>query len=239
MFRRKAKDPKMTIRLDTDSLREIGNLLGQFANWHQRTFSRPDPNGSQANEDAILADIFPGNSGTYVDIGAGEPVSCSNTWQLYQRGWRGLLVEPRKDAIYELCMVRPGDMVYPVAASNVTGWAQMRLHGPVSSLQADWNIIEQSRAFCRTEATAEILDSFPAIRDSCQLCSIDVEGHERQVLEGIDWTKFAPRVFIVEYAVYGASDADCGSTDDWEPILLGNGYNRHASTPLNHIYVRD
>lgn len=228
----------MTLRLDTDNIREIGNLLSQIANWHQRTFSRPDPDGSQANEDAILADLLPGNKGTYVDIGAGEPVSCSNTWKFYQRGWRGLLVEPRKDAIYDLCAVRPGDFVYPVAASNETGWAQMRLHGPISSLQADWNISEQSTAFCRTEATAEIMGRFPAIRDSCQLCSLDVEGHERQALEGIDWTKFGPRVFVVEYAIYGTSPPANDSTGEWEPILLENGYKRHASTPLNHIYVK-
>lgn len=226
------------LRFDIDSIREIGNLLGQFTNWHQRTFSRPAPNGSQANEDAIIESILPGNSGAYVDIGAGEPVSCSNTWSLYKRGWRGLLIEPRKDAIFDLCITRPGDVVYPVAASNETGWAQMRLHGPVSSLRDDWNIAEQTKAFCRTETTAEILERFPAIRDKCMLCSLDVEGHERQALEGIDWTKFGPRVFVVEYAIYGANPPGNSSADEWEPILLDNGYKRHTSTPLNHIYVK-
>ena len=50
--------------------------------------------GSQFDEDEILAGLLPEEFGVYVDIGAFDPVECSNTWQFYKRGWRGLLVEP-------------------------------------------------------------------------------------------------------------------------------------------------
>jgi len=227
------------LRIDTDTIREVGNLLGQFANWHSRTFSRPEPDGSQSGEDAVLAEYLQDANGFYVDVGAGEPVSCSNTWQFYKRGWRGLLIEPRKDAVYDLAMFRPGDHIYPVAASNDNGWAQLRLHGSVSSLQGDWNISEQARSFCRTETLGSILAKFPAIRDGCQLCSLDVEGHERQALEGIDWETFHPKVFVIEYAIYGASGERADSTDQWEHILHDKGYHRRHTTALNRIYERD
>lgn len=220
--------------VNVDAIRELTNLCSGFTNWHQRTFSRPVPSGSQDGEDAIIAELLGVRTGTYVDIGAGEAVSCSNTWVLYQRGMRGLLVEPRKSAVYELCSLRPGDFVYPACASNVTGWDQLRLHGSVSSLEADWSIEEQAKTFCRVETTREILARFPEIRDNCVLFSLDVEGHERQVLDGIDWTLFQPYIIVVEFLVYGTPIID----DGWESLLLQQGYERKASTALNHIYAK-
>lgn len=227
------------MNLTPDQLSSVAQLLGQLANWQSRTFTRPEPFGAQDGEDAIIAELCPGRDGVYVDVGAGDPISCSNTFRLWQRGWRGLLIEPRKDAVFDLCARRPGDCVYPVGADNYDGVSQLRLQGSVSSMQADWNIVEQAKTFCNVETMATILAKFPAIRDACQLCSIDVEGHERQVLEGIDWATFRPTVFVVEYVVYGVSDPQSDISDQWEPLLLAQGYRFHRKTGLNKIYVRD
>lgn len=224
--------------IDTTALSTLCNLVSGFSNWHQRTYSRPEPYGSQAGEDAILAELLPESNGVYVDVGAGEPISCSNTFQLWNRGWRGLLIEPRKDAVWDLCSRRYGDYVYPAAASNIDGYGQLHLHGSVSSLQADWNIAEQALTFCPTERLSSILAKFPSIRDACLLCSIDVEGHEREVLEGIDWVTFRPRVFCIEYIIYGVSPPNNENTERWEPLLLAQGYKLHQTTALNKIYVR-
>lgn len=226
------------MNLTPDQLSSVANLLGQLANWQSRTFTRPEPFGAQDGEDAIIAELCPGQDGIYVDVGAGDPISCSNTFRLWQRGWRGLLIEPRKDAVYDLCARRPGDCVYAVGASNYNGVSQLRLQGSVSSMQADWNIIEQAKTFCNVETLATILAKFPAIRDACELCSIDVEGHERQVLEGIDWDTFHPRVFVIEYVIYGVSAPQSNISGQWEPLLLSRGYKLHRTTSLNKIYLR-
>jgi FkbM family methyltransferase len=226
------------VSLTPDQLSEVANLLAQLANWQHRTFTRPEPYGSQDGEDAIIAELCPEPNGVYVDVGAGDPVSCSNTFQLWRRGWRGLLIEPRKDAVYDLCARRAGDCVYPVAASNEDGWNRLRLQGSVSSMQSDWNIDEQTKSFCKIETLRTILAKFPAIRDACQLCSIDVEGHERQVLEGIDWETFRPRVFVVEYVVYGVQAPQSDISGQWESLLTAQGYRLYGTTSLNKIYVR-
>jgi FkbM family methyltransferase len=224
--------------LTPDQLSQVANLLAQLANWQSRTYSRPEPYGAQAGEDVLIAQIFPEPTGYYVDVGAGEPIGCSNTFRLWERGWRGLLIEPRKDAVFDLCAKRPGDYVYPVAASNQEGWAQLRLQGAVSSMQADWNIAEQAKAFCPTETLRSILAKFPAVRDGCQFCSIDVEGHEREVLEGIDWATFHPKCICVEYQIYGVAAPANDSSSRWEPILLQNGYALWKQTSLNKLYLR-
>ena len=70
----------------------FNKLLGQIDRLLGRSYPNVSRRGSQCEEDEILREFLPGG-GTYVDIGAGEPVQCSNTWAFYERGWRGLLVE--------------------------------------------------------------------------------------------------------------------------------------------------
>src|SRR5215470_16901532 len=44
-------------------------------------------------ETELTGDYLP-PTGTFVEVGAFEPVSLSQTWHLEQRGWNGLLIEP-------------------------------------------------------------------------------------------------------------------------------------------------
>jgi len=219
-----------------ETISQVAEFFGRFAGWYSRSYDRPQVAGSQAGEDAILANLLPEANGVYVDIGAGDPISCSNTWTLWQRGWRGLLIEPRKDALYKLCLQRHGDYVYPVGAGAQNGWSMLRLSGCVSSFEADANIQELAQSFCPVETVASILAKFPGIAEKCLFCSLDVEGHEREVLQGIDWSTFKPRVFCVEYAVFGMSAPNNDSTEKWEPLLLAQGYKLRESTGLNKIY---
>ena len=59
---------------------------------------------------ALLAELHPAK-GTYLDVGAFLPVVSNNTYLLYQRGYRGVLVEPNVDLIPMLRSKRPGDTV--------------------------------------------------------------------------------------------------------------------------------
>jgi hypothetical protein len=47
------------MNLTADQLSGVANLLAQLANWQHRTFTRPEPYGSQDGEDAIIAELCP------------------------------------------------------------------------------------------------------------------------------------------------------------------------------------
>lgn len=50
---------------------------------------------SQFGEDRIIEAFFgTQGKGIYVDIGCNHPISYSNTWKLYLRGWNGVCVDP-------------------------------------------------------------------------------------------------------------------------------------------------
>lgn len=224
-------------------IQQVAGMLRSFLDCQYRTLRPATTVGSQGEEDRIIAELFPPHAvGTYVDIGAGEPVQCSNTWALYQRGWRGLLIEPLPEFILQLCRHRPGDQVFPVAASNQTGLIPFYIDGTVSSCIRGWSSTAASRPVAVERwAIAEILDlpDFRAIRDACQFCSIDVEGHEQEILTNLPWAVFAPRVFCIEYRKYEAT----GVCDDlsllWEHVLREHGYGLHAVTAMNKIFVRN
>jgi hypothetical protein len=65
---------------------------------------------------------------------------------------------------------------------------------------------------------------------------IDVEGAEAQVLAGADWGRWRPRVVVLEAVAPGTM---APAWDEWEPILLGNGYRFGLFDGLNRFYVAE
>ncbi len=195
--------------------------------------------GSFTGEDAILRKLLPDDPVVYVDVGAAEPVQCSNTWQFYQAGGRGLLIEPLPEWWGPLLRHRPLDRLWPTAASDRQGGSRLRMCQAGSSLDPEWRIKELGTTAIETMRLKDILQVFPEIRDSCQFCDVDVEGHEREVLSGIDWGTFRPNVYCVEYPLYHPDHQGESTEDKWAHILLDNGYREVTRTPGNIIYVEE
>src|SRR5205823_8407079 len=77
-----------------------------------RTWSRRpmDLSYTQNLEDYHLSLAFAGQpTGTYIDIGAGHPIADNVSFWFYERGWRGIVVEPQPElaALYQ--RLRPRD----------------------------------------------------------------------------------------------------------------------------------
>ena len=63
---------------------------------------------------------------------------------------------------------------------------------------------------------------------------IDVEGHEREVLEGWDPTILRPWILVVEATVPNSNTPNYSS---WEPIVLDAGYRCVYKDGLNRFYL--
>ena len=50
--------------------------------------------------------------GFYIDVGAGHPIQENDTYALYKKNWRGILVEPllTYNSLYK--KYRPGDFIF-------------------------------------------------------------------------------------------------------------------------------
>jgi len=79
--------------------------------------------------------------------------------------------------------------------------------------------------------TSEIIDSyFPA---SPNFVSLDVEGHDVNIVKAWDFTRYRPEVFCVETL----SHHDQAKVQTITPVFTNAGYVAFADTYINSIYV--
>lgn len=220
---------------DAESLVEAGQMLIHFGRHIQRTFPPPTIEGPQFGEQEILDKLLPEDAGIYVDVGASHYSDCSNSWNFYKRGWRGLLIEPLIDCWPGLLLNRPGDLLFPGAASDVDGYATLNCCRSVSSLDACWRKDNEATMPVLTERLSTILDRYKHIEwGKTRLLSIDVEGHEGAVLRGIPWDWFKPEVVIIEWSSPTGEDL----SGPWMPILTANNYKEVFRNSLNLVMQR-
>jgi len=157
-------------------------------------------------EDVILHRIFKERTaGFFVDVGAGHPMFENDTRALYERGWRGINIEPNPGFFQELHEQRPDDQNVNLALSDEEGVLSynevvgtgLSTFDPVEAERCRRNghhIIErQVRSTTLTKLLTEIAP--PA---TINLLKVDVEGFEYKVLAGNDWQRFRPLVIVVE-----------------------------------------
>ena len=80
---------------------------------------------AQNFEDVILwRALAPFGPGFYIDVGAAEPVADSVTAAFYERGWRGINIEPMSAPFERLRAARPEDTNLQVAIEDRVGEAR-------------------------------------------------------------------------------------------------------------------
>ena len=72
--------------------------------------------------------------------------------------------------------------------------------------------------------------------DRIDFLKIDVEGAEAEVLAGMDFARFRPRVVMIEAIAPGSMEA---AWSGWEPDLLAQGYRFAFFDNLNRCYVAE
>src|SRR6185312_5012442 len=76
---------------------------------------------SQNYEDILLSRVFREPEGLYIDVGANHPVFHSVTKLFYDRGWRGINIEPSPVVFTHLAAERPRDVNLNVGIASCDG----------------------------------------------------------------------------------------------------------------------
>lgn len=154
-------------------------------------------------EDQLKAEFFgTTQSGFFVEVGANQPQQGSQTWQFEQAGWRGILVEPQPDLADRLRQARRANVVAAACSSPANAGRTMKLHvlGPHSSLNRDL-AVTGVLAEAEIEVSVRTLDDILVEAGApvpIDFISIDVEGHEPEVLAGFDLARWRPQLLLVE-----------------------------------------
>ncbi len=198
---------------------------------------------SQNREDVLLARVFREvPAGFYVDVGACDPNHASLTRHFYESGWHGINIEP--GAVFDtLPAARPRDVNLNVAASDQAGtlkFTEFPASPALGAIQPAINDAMRSFAAGMYERSVEARPLREILAEhangkTIDFLSIDVEGHEREVILGNDWGRFRPRVLIVEATEPMRA---VPTHERWEPLLLQADYRFAYFDGLNRYYVR-
>ena len=192
---------------------------------------------AQDGDDVIFSEFWMAENGkkkgVYVEIGGYRPVRFSNTYRLYLKGWKGVVVEPTpgKKALFRF--MRPRDAFVPLAAGkerkivNLETFEEGALNRIATEKGGKTAVVDQA-------ATAQILNETVPDGTEIALMSIDVEGNEMEVLEGNDWTKYQPEFILIEDDFFDIENPDTPTYY----YLKGKGYKAIARTRRNVLYKK-
>lgn len=172
------------------------------------------------------------NDGYFVEVGANDPKVESQSWHLEREGWRGILIEPQPDLADRLRRERTAQ-VFPVACSSPDrAGTMMHLHvaGAFSSFTPNL-MVTGVRAERSIDVPVRTLDDILVEAKAPQpidLLSVDVEGHELDVLRGLDFARWRPRLILLEDHVTSTAK---------HSFLSRSGYSLMRRTGLNGWYV--
>jgi FkbM family methyltransferase len=203
---------------------------------------------SQFGEDIIIIRMlerFGVQNITYLDIGANDPINGSNTYGLYLRGHRGVLIEPNKSLYDKIRKVRPEDKCLNLGISDG------------NQTEADYYMFSEANCgmntFSKEEALSYEKDGMKIqqvvkmpLKDINELLaehfktaptvlSMDVEGLDEMILNKWDFGKWQPLLICLESVVFKAN-GDFVKRDSMMKLMASKGYYVYADTHINTIF---
>ena len=190
--------------------------------------------------------------GTFVEVGAYDGETYSNTSCLADLGWRGLYIEPIP-ASCERCRQRHAAnsrvAVLQCAIGAEDGTATVWQNGPCSTLSDDEHALNMREGVVleaeiqRLEVPLRRLDGVleeAAIAPGFELLVVDVDGSEEAVFAGLNLARWRPRFLLVELVedsphFAGAPDLIAAARRVREHIA-GQGYGEVYRDCANTIF---
>jgi FkbM family methyltransferase len=201
---------------------------------------------SDNQEDVMLNRVFKNiENGFYIDVGAHHPFYGSVTKAFYERGWRGINIEP-VTANYQLFEEdRPEDINLNVAISDQIG--ELVLYEVVEDhyLSTALSTINKTYADRQAEVGKKVSSYTVSCTTLNAICvehnirlvhflKIDVEGAEKAVLAGFSFDRVRPWVVIVEA---NEPYSNNNISHKWESLILKNDYDFVYYDGLNKFYI--
>ncbi|MDB4081684.1 FkbM family methyltransferase [Candidatus Pelagibacter sp.] len=153
--------------------------------------------------DKIICDVLKRKKkGIYIDIGCHHPLINNNTYLLNKRGWKGINVDLDFNSIDMFNFFRGKDHNQKIALSNYKGFSNLYFFHN----RAAKNTISKKSSKGAKLIKKINVDTLNNIIKNCKFkineidfLSIDVEGNELNVLKGLNFKRYKPKVVVLEY----------------------------------------
>ena len=189
---------------------------------------------SQFHEDLVIDAILGcPEKGFYIDIGANHPAILSNTKRFYDKGWRGVNIEPNPSMFKLLQEERKEDINLNIGLGRQRGKLDFYLLDPdtLSSFSpaAVKRMVKSrearlvSTSHIEVESLSDVCERYASGR-TIDFMSIDVEGSEDEVIAGGDWHRFRPKLLLSEIYYTGEKSIEILRREEYR-LVFSNGTN--------------
>jgi len=193
--------------------------------------------------DAILRSYFSDYSykGVFLDVGAFEPIRISNSYHFEKNNWDvycfeantngiPLLKQHRKNVFnYAIYDTNKDEVEFNVVESNgwTAGFSAIELSEEISNIfKCNTKKITQIRVPQKTLNT--ILQTELSHITNIDILKIDIEGGELKCLKGLDFTRYRPKLILLE---------NITNDKKIEEYLIANGYKLDKQVSYNQFYI--
>lgn len=195
---------------------------------------------SQAGEDMILNCILLSDKkGFYIDVGANHPTRASNTYFFYKRGWTGINIDALPEAIDLFQKQRKKDLNIEAGISDIEGILNFYMFKGTSYNTFNEEKVDEIKKISQLVGIKKIaVKSLASILSqhniaSIDFMSVDVEGHDLNVLKSNDWNLFRPKIVLVEDLSFGL-DMENNNIYDY---MISIGYIYFCKSVTNSFYL--
>jgi FkbM family methyltransferase len=192
---------------------------------------------SQDREDLIIDELLNyKKNGTYIDVGANDIEKFSNTKRFYNKGWRGINIEPDYKNYLKFVQKRPEDINLNLGIGSKKSFMKFYIFDTdtLSTFSEDsvekyktlgYKVVGEKDIEVVTleEVVSKYLGDTPI-----DFISIDTEGYDLEVLKSNNWEKYRPKLICIENFE--------GGEEDVKKFLEDNMYQKVKSTRVNSIY---
>lgn len=200
---------------------------------------------SQDNQDYIVFNEFFKNksNGVFCDVGGNHPLHLNNTRYFEELGWRGYVFEPLPH-MKELWDKHRKAKFFPYAASDSEGEITFSVVKDATGWEDMLSFVKETREINYKYEIEDITVQAKTLRSVFEeenirhidYMSIDVEGHELNVLNGIDFDKVSIDVLTVEN---NAPSCIVYGDDKIRKIMFENNYILWGRiVGLDDIYIK-
>jgi len=216
---------------------EIKNMI--WGGWRHHYYSH-------FGEDAYISSYFRTQKvGFYVDVGAHHPKRYSNTALLFEKGWRGINVDPDPYTISLFKRARPSDINLQIGVGVKDGVLNFHRYSDgalntfsdkrTEKLQEKKWLTEISVEKVAVSPLRTILETYLPPKTEIDFLNIDIEGLDVEALQSNNWEKFRPRMIAVEDLGYNPLHP---SDSPIFQFLVGQEYVFIGQIGLTLIFLR-